>query len=139
MHRRFIFCVLGYTLFCMVLGPLWYLALFKAAYHAYGIYNRAEPIIPLGFLSMAIQGAILAGMFPRWLERGAPYASGIRFGLMMGLFMFTLSTLAAAAKTEVNGLLPFMGLQAAFHLLQFLGTGLIFGWVHRTTPATAAG
>ena len=115
----------------MVHGPLWYLVLFKSTYHAYGIYNRAEPLIPLGFLSMAIQGVILAAMFPRWLAARAPYSSGIRFALLMGLFMYTLTTLAAAAKTQVLGLLPFMAMQAAFHAIQFLGTGLIFGWVHR--------
>ena len=138
MNRRFLFCSLGYTLLCMVLGPLWYLALFKDTYHAYGIYNRADPIIPLGFLSMAIQGAILAAMFPRWLEARAPYASGLRFALLMGAFMYTLSTLAAAAKTEVHGLPPFMALQAAFHAIQFLGTGLIFGWVHCSSLPAAA-
>ena len=131
MNRRFFLCLLGYAGLTMILGPLWYLAIFKNTYQGFGIYNRAEPIIPLGFLSMWLQGAVLAWMFPRWLDRAAPYASGVQFALWMGLFMFTLSTLAAAAKTEVNGMAAFIGLQAAFHVVQFVATGLIFGWVHR--------
>ncbi len=136
MNRRFFLCLLGYALLTMILGPLWYLAIFKDTYHTFAIYNRAEPMIPLGFLSMWIQGAVLAWMFPRWLDRSAPYASGLRFVLLMGVFMFTLTAFAAAAKTEVNGLPAFLGLQAVFHLVQFVATGLIFGWVHRhPTPA----
>ncbi len=139
MNRRFRLCFLGYTILSMILGPLWYRALFKDTRHAYGIYDRADPVIPLGFLSVAIQGAILAAMFPRWLEARAPDASGLKFARLMGLFMFTLSTLAAAAKTGVRGLLSFVVMQAAFHAIQFLGTGLIFGRVHRDAVPASAG
>ena len=138
MNRRFVFSLLGYALLTMILGPLWHFLLFKDTYHAFGIYNRADPIIPLGFLSMWVQGAILAWLFPRWLEARAPYASGLKFALLMGLFMFSVSTLAAAAKTEVNGMGRFMIVQVAFHLIQFGGTGLILGRLHRDAPPAAA-
>ena len=138
MNLRFFLSLFAYALLTMILGPLWHFVLFKDAYHAFGIYNRADPIIPLGFLSMWIQGAILAWLFPRWLEAKAPLASGLKFCLLMGLFMFTVSTLAAAAKTLVNGMTPFLLIQAAFHLIQFGITGLLLGWIHRESRPAAA-
>ena len=107
----------------------WHFVLFKDLYHSFGMYNRADPIIPLGLLSMAVQGAVLAVLYPRWYRGGAPLVEGVKFGLLLGVFLYSVSTLANAAKMEVHGLGSFMVLQAVFHTLQFAGAGAAIGLV----------
>jgi hypothetical protein len=49
----------------------------------------------------------------------------------MGLFMFSVSTLANAAKIHVASMSTWLMVQTAFHLIQFtavgIGIGLIYG------------
>jgi hypothetical protein len=47
---KFILTALAYIVPTMFLGYVWHLIIFKDVYDSLGIYNRAEPIIPLGFL-----------------------------------------------------------------------------------------
>ena len=59
MPRRFLLLLLAYLVPTFALGYVWHLKLFGAAYHALGIY-RPDVIIPFGFLSMLLQGAVFA-------------------------------------------------------------------------------
>jgi membrane protein CcdC involved in cytochrome C biogenesis len=115
----------------MILGMIWHFVFFKELYESLGIYNRVEPIIPLGFISMAIQGLIMAYLFPFFYREGNPVLHGIRFGLIMGFFLFSVSTLANAAKIEVTSMSSWIMIQTAFHLIQFLVAGILIGLVHR--------
>jgi hypothetical protein len=119
--------VVSYTVVSFALAAPWHFALFKDLYHSFGIYNRADPIVPLGLLSMLIQGGVMAVLYPRWYRGGHPAAEGVKFGLLLGLFLFSVSTLANAAKMEVAGLGAFLAVQAAFHLLQFAAAGAVIG------------
>ena len=64
MSKKFIYAALVYILFSMALGMSWHFIFFKELYHDLGIYNRVEPIIPLGMASMIIQGFIIAYLYP---------------------------------------------------------------------------
>jgi hypothetical protein len=129
MNRKTLWATLGYLVVTFALGASWHFAFFPELYHGFGIYNRAEPIIPLGMASMLPQGLVMAVIYPRWYRGEAPLAAGVKFGLLMGLFLFSVSTLANAAKINVNGLGPFMLVQAAFHTLQFAAAGAVFGLI----------
>jgi hypothetical protein len=129
MNKKILFATLGYLVVTFALGASWHFAFFPELYHGFGIYNRAEPIIPLGMLSMLPQGLVMALIYPRWDRGEAPLAAGMKFSLLMGLFLFSVSTLANAAKIEVNGLGSFILIQAAFHTLQFAAAGAVFGLV----------
>jgi hypothetical protein len=74
-------------------------------------------------------GAIGAAVVPRWYRGEAPLVAGMKFSLLMGLFLFSVSTLANAAKINVNGLGSFILIQAAFHTLQFAAAGAVFGLI----------
>ena len=130
MTKRLIYATLVYTILSMVLGMVWHFIFFKELYDSFGIYNRAEPIIPLGLTSMLMQGAIMAYLFPFFYRDGNAMWQGIRFGLVMGLFLFSVSTLANAAKIEVSSMSSWLMVQSAFHLIQFTlagaGIGLVF-------------
>lgn len=125
--KQYLFAVLGYLVPTFILGFVWHFFLFEDLYHSFGMYNRAEPIIPLGMLSMLVQGVVLAWIYPRFYRGGLPVSEGLIFGLLMGVFLFSVSTLASAAKIEVAPMGQFVLVQAAFHLLQFGIAGPLIG------------
>lgn len=135
MNKKILFAALGYLLVSFALGASWHFAFFPEVYHGFGIYNRADPIIPLGVLSMVLQGLVMAVLYPRWYRGETPLAAGVKFGLLMGLFLFSVSTIANAAKIDVKGLGDFLLIQAAFHALQFAAAGAVFGLVFGRLPA----
>lgn len=127
MTLKYLLAAVAYVVVTFALAAPWHFVLFKDLYHGFGIYNRTDPIIPLGLLSMLVQGAVLALLYPRWYRGGAPAVEGVKFGLLFGVFLFSVSTLANAAKIDVHGLGSFMAIQAVFHLLQFVATGAAIG------------
>lgn len=133
MTKKFLLAAGGYIAISVALGISWHFVFFKDLYHGLGIYNRTEPIIPLGLASMIIQGVILAYLYPFFRSTGGPIARGIKYSLMMGLFLFSVSTLANAAKIEVSSMWTWLWIQAAFHGIQFLLTGVVIGKVYGET------
>jgi hypothetical protein len=98
---------LAYLAITFALGFLWHLVVFKDLYRRLAIYSRIDdPIVPLGFLSMLIQGAVLAYLYPRVAEGMNPASDGLRFGLLMGLFLASSAVIAEAAKQRVTSLRP---------------------------------
>lgn len=123
--------VLVYLVPSMLLAVPWHLMWFKQEYHDFGIYTRADPIIPLGLTTMLVQGIVMALIYPRWYRGGTPALEGIKFSLLIGLFLFSVSTVATIAKVEVTDPWRFVLLSGIFHTLQFTvtgaGIGLAFG------------
>ncbi len=133
MAKSFVLAVLGYLVPTFVLGYTWHFWFFPGVYEALGIYNRADPIIPLGLLSMLIQALVMAYLFPFFQGRGSPIARGIAFGLVMGVFLFSVSTLANAAKIVVGDMTTWLLVQGAFHAIQFVVAGALIGLAHGRT------
>lgn len=130
MRWKHVLAVLAYVIPSMVLGMLWHLQWFKQEYHDFGIYTRTNPIIPLGFSTMLIQGAVMVGIYSRWRRPDAhSILEGIRFALLIGVFLFSVSTLATIAKTEVAQPWRFVLLSGIFHTLQFVVSGAAIGFV----------
>ena len=127
--KKTIIAALGYLLITFPLGYTWHLVLFKNAYEALGVYTRSQPIIPLGILSMLIQGPILAYLYPRWRGGGPRLSSAFKFCLLMGLFFASGTVIALAAKSQIANLPLWFGLNFAFHFLQFSLTALVFAAV----------
>lgn len=137
MSRKFLIAAGGYIVVTMALGMSWHFIFFKDLYHSLGIYNRTEPIIPLGLLSMIIQGLIMAYLYPFFRVGARPVVRGIAFSLIMGLFLFSVSTLANAAKIEVSSMSTWLCVQAGFHLIQFTLVGIIIGFAYGESSANA--
>lgn len=127
--KKFVLATLGYTVTTMLIAVPWHFVWFKELYHSFGIYTRSEPIVALGFLTMLIQGAIIAHVYPRYYQGGSHYKAAIKFSLLIGLFLYSISTLANAAKIEVEPMSSWLVVQAFFHLLQFTLSGLVLGFV----------
>lgn len=131
MTRPFVLAALGYLVPTFALGFAWHFWLFPDVYAALGIYDRAEPIIPLGLLSMVIQALVMAYLFPFFLGDGRPVRRGVSFGALMGVFLFSVSTLANAAKITVSDMGTWLLVQAVFHAVQFIVAGALMGVAHR--------
>ena len=128
---KFVLTALAYIIPTMILGMVWHFMLFKELYDSLGIYNRTEPIIPLGFASMIIQGLILAYLYPFYSQGKGTMGTAIKFSLLMGLFLFSVSTFANGAKIQVASMQNWLLVQLAFHLIQFIVAGLLFGLIHQ--------
>lgn len=127
---KFILTALAYIVPTMILGYVWHLIIFKDLYENLGIYNRTQPIIPLGFFSMVIQGTIMAYLYPYYAGVKSTLGKAISFSLIIGLFLFSVSTLANAAKIQVTSMTNWIFIQIAFHLLQFGVAGGLIGLVN---------
>jgi len=137
-QNRFVGAWLVYVAVTFVMGFVWHLVLFKGLYRELAIFSRIDdPIIPLGFAAMLIQGAFLAYLFPLMPHERGPVAAGLRFGLLVGVFMATSAVLAEAAKQRVTSLPTWLLVESAYYLIQFglsgIGIGLVYGG-----PAKAA-
>lgn len=137
MAKRFILATLGYLVPTFILGFTWHFWFFPGVYEGLGIYNRAEPLIPLGMLSMVIQGLVMAYLYPFFQREGRPIRRGVVFGLLMGAFLFSVSTLANAAKILVADMGTWLLIQAAFHLVQFVVAGALIGLAYGRPAAHA--
>lgn len=115
----------------MILGYVWHLVIFHKLYDSLGIYNRAEPIIPLGFFSMIIQGVIIGWLYPFYAKDKSTFFKAMKFSWVLGLFLFSVSTVANAAKINVTSMSDWLLIQAPFHILQFSVAGLLIGLVNR--------
>lgn len=107
---------------------VWHFVLFEDLYESLGIYNLEEPIIPLGFTSMIIQGLILAYIFPYYSGEERSIGASLGFNLIMGLFLFSVSTLANGAKIKVTSMQSWLLIQAAFTIIQFSISGILM-WI----------
>ena len=130
MTKKFIFATISYVVITFVLAAPWHFVLFPDLYENLGMYNKQEPIMALGMLAMLIQGLVLAFIYPRYYGGGKPIAEGIKFGLIMGVFLFSVSTLANAAKIQVSSVPTFISLQLAFHVIQFILVGIAIGLIY---------
>ncbi|MCI0450060.1 MAG: DUF1761 domain-containing protein [Chlorobi bacterium] len=127
---KFALSVLAYLIPTMILGMVWHFIFFKELYESFGIYNRMDPIVPLGMTSMLIQGIIISYLYPFYSRENNTVMQGIKFGLIVGLFLYSVSTIANAAKINVAPMPTWFLIQLLFHLIQFVVAGALIGWIH---------
>ena len=116
--------VLAYVVPTFALGFVWHLILFEDYYRALAIY-RDDLIIPFGFFSMLIQGAIFTWIYAQtfarqarpWLIRGLTYAA---FGAMLS---WSFTTIAVAAKNIMASVPDYLVIETAFTVVQWILVG----------------
>lgn len=136
--RRFLAAWAGYLIATFIGGFVWHLLLFKQTYIELKIFTRIEdPVIPLGLSAMVIQGALLAYAYPLVSRRSRPVGDGLRFGVLVGVFLATSAVLAEAGKNYVASLSTWLVLETTYYLLQFLLSGLVIGLVYGRQKAAA--
>ena len=132
--KKYLKAGLAYLLVTFPLAVLWHLVVFKETYDALGIFSREEPIVALGFFVILFQGLLLSYAYPLFYRGGHPAKAGLKFGLLMGLFLWSSQVVAAAAKHEVSSLSLWLGIETAYFALQFALVGLAIGLVYGPDP-----
>jgi hypothetical protein len=123
----------AYVAIMFALDFVWHLVVFKNLYHRLAIYTRLDdPIILLGLLSMLIQGAVLAYLYPKVVDVQDLIFEGIRFSLLMGLFIASSAVIAEAAKQRVTSLRIWLVVESLYYLIQFLLAGLTLSFIYST-------
>ena len=131
MNRQFWLGVAAYMLPTFPLGYLWHLTWFAPQYQALQIY-RPDVIIPFGLLSMLIQGVLLSWLFPRITDKNTSWLrQGLMFGAGVGLFAWSLSTIAVAAKNIMTSVPLYVALETGFTILQYAIVGPLIALAHR--------
>ncbi len=133
MSKKFWLGLGAYVLPTFALGYTWHLMLFAQQYQTLQIY-RPDIIIPFGLLSMFIQGSILSWLFPKIVRDDANSSwllQGLKFGLLVGLFAWSYSTTAVAAKHVMTSVPLFLELETGFTVLHYAIVGPLIALAHR--------
>jgi hypothetical protein len=133
MNKKFWLGLAAYVLPTFPLGFVWHLVVFARQYHALQIY-RPDVIIPFGLLSMLIQGALLSWLFPKIARDDVDVSwirQGLKFGLLVGLFAWTLTTIAVAAKHVMTSVPLFLALETGFTIVQYAIVGPLIALAYR--------
>ena len=122
MRRPFTLALLAYLVPTFLLGYVWHLKLFAGVYHDLGIY-RPDVIVPLGFLSMLLQGSIFALVYHRLADKPWQFSDALRFAAGAALLSWTFTTLAVAAKHPMTSVTRFVVIETCFTVVQFAMVG----------------
>ena len=125
--------VAAYLVPTFPLGFFWHLVWFERSYQALAIYP-ADPIIPLGLASMAVQALIFSWAYPRLFpaRRGPVLRVGLSYGLGIGMLSWSFPTLAVAAKHPIGSTADYALLETGFTIVQFLLVGPLVAWAYRS-------
>jgi len=128
---RFLGAWLAYVVVTFAIGYVWHLVLFRKLYARLAIFTRLDdPIVPLGLSAMVIQGAVLAYLYPFVAGLGEPLIEGIRFGVIMGIFMASSAVIAEAAKQRVSSLPTWLAVESSYYAVQFVLCGVAIAFVY---------
>ena len=133
MNKSFWVGLAAYVVPTFALGFTWHLLLFARQYELLQVY-RADLIFPFGLLSMFTQGAILSWIFPKVMRKGVGGSwvqQGLKFGLLAGLFAWSYSTIAVAAKHVMTSVPLFFALETGFTILHYALVGPLIALAHR--------
>ena len=114
---QFALHLLAYLVPTFLIGYFWHLKWFHDRYRQLNIY-RAEPIIPLGFSSMLVQGCIVAYVYPRLVASPGSFADAFLFSAGAALLSWSFTTLAVAAKHSMASVRGYLALETAFTAAQ---------------------
>jgi hypothetical protein len=136
---RLILAMLAYLSPTFALGFAWHLVLFEQYYSNLQIY-RADIIIPFGFVSMLIQGALFAWIYAKAF---APSSAGfaartIAYGALGAVLSWSFTTLAVAAKNIMASVPDFMLIETGYTIVQWAMVAPLTVWVFSRPAKTAA-
>lgn len=94
-------------------------------------FMRAEPIIPLGILTMIIQGLVLTFALARLAPTRPTIQDGVTVSIAFGLFLASYIVLVEPSKFTVPSTPKWMIVEGLASLIQFAIFGLALGAIHK--------
>jgi len=128
--KKYGLAVLAYVFCTFLIAAPWHLVLFKPVYDELAIFTRQEPLIPLGLVSMLMQGLVLSYLYPLYAQGRHSVKTGATFGLLMGVLLASSAVFAEAGKQNVTSLSTWLLLESAYFLFQFSVVGVIIGSIY---------
>lgn len=125
--------LLASAAYIVIVFPLafgWHLGLFKEKYQTFGYFN-GEPNIPVGLVTVVVQGLALASIFPLFHTGSAGFVRAFQFAGLMGLFFWTSHVLALVAKQNIPNASGFIAMETGYLALQFGLFALALGLIYR--------
>ena len=101
-------------------------------------FVRADPIFPMGFLAMIIQGVALTYLYARLRRTGRAVSDGLKFGLVAGAFFVSFLALVEPARYVVPSIPAWIAVEGLAGLVQFSIYGILLGLIHGTRDEAAA-
>lgn len=134
--KKIVFATISYVVLSMAIAYPWHIVWFHDAYARMGAVTRAEPIIPLGMLTMIIQGIVIAYLYPFYYRGGNPILQGIKFTFIIGLLIYSVMGLAIPAKMNIEPIGEYVAYHTVFQAIQFLLSGTALGLIYGRIGAT---
>ncbi|MES0879050.1 hypothetical protein [Roseibium sp. SCP14] len=120
----------GYAIIVFPLALGWHVGLFKPMYEEFG-YFVGEPNVPVGLLTIIIQGFALALIYPHFHTGSSGLTRAFQFSGLAGLFYWTSHVLALVAKQNVPNASNFIFLETGYLAIQFGLFALLLGIIYR--------
>lgn len=127
---RIMLSVASYVVIVFPLAIAWHIGLFKERYEAFG-YFAGEPNIPVGLLTIVVQGLALAFIYPLFHTGSAGFLRAFQFAGLIGLFFWTSHVLALVAKQNVPNAGGFILMESGYLIVQFGLFALALGFIYR--------
>ena len=135
--KNFIPTALAYLLVTFPFAYVWHLVVFRSFYDRLGYFGTKEPIIALGFLTIAAQGLLLAYAYPFFQRGGKALAEGMRAAAFLGAVIASVQVVAAAAKNHAPATAEWFLFEGLYFVIQFALIGFALAFIHR--PRKGAG
>ncbi|MCF6254979.1 MAG: DUF1761 domain-containing protein [Gammaproteobacteria bacterium] len=128
--KKIVLASISYVLITMAIAYPWHMVWFHDLYEGMGAYTRPEPSIPLGMLSMLVQGVVIAYLYPTFYKGGNPIIQGIKFSIIIGAIVYSVMGFAMGAKIDINPVSTYLLYNLIFQFIQFVSTGAILGLIY---------
>ncbi len=142
MGKKFVAGAVAYIVLTFPLAVVWHIVLFEDTYRALGYFAREEPSFVLGFVAIATQGVILSAAYPLLVRQPNTWRENLRFGALMGGFLWSSHVAGDTAKFEISPVPQFFAMETFYLGLQFGLFGVAIWLIHRgvsARPAAPAG
>jgi hypothetical protein len=101
------------------------------AHYASIPFMREEPIMALGIFTMLLQGAILSYFFSILHKTGTTKTEGLKYGLLMGLFLGSYIALVEPSKYMAPSVSSWIAVEGITSLLQFGAFGVVLAAINK--------
>lgn len=129
--RLFVLTSLAYVVVTFVTAILWHLVAFRGFYDRIGYFGEEEPIVALGFATIAAQGCLVAYAYPFFQERISAWRDALRVTLVFGITIASIQVVAAAAKHHAPATAEWFLFEGLYFTIQFGLLVPVFARIHR--------
>lgn len=134
--RRFL-AVLAYVIPTFPLGFFWHLTIFAAYYKSLAVY-REDMLIPLGVVSMLVQGVIWAIVYEKLFAGEPIWRGALKFAAIAAPLAWSFMVVAVSAKHHMNSPMKYVLIETAFVAIHYAVVSPLIAMVYaKASPPPA--